>query len=204
MYMIPIMSDALDTLFSSAPLRHWADGSALFQTGDTPGVLYRVTRGRVLLRRSLTNGNEITLQDARLGDVVAEASAYAAVYHCGAVAFGDTEASSLPLTVFRSRIISDPTLSAGWASHLARAVQSARFRVEIRSLPTVQARLDAWISDGNVLPGKGRLQDVAAEIGVSREALYRELALRRGQSAPRAADRTSVGRGFSAKPGIIG
>lgn len=192
MHMISIMLDVLETIFAPAPLHRWADGTTLFHAGDAPSALYRMTRGRVLLRRSLDDGTEITLQDAGPGDVVAEASAYAAHYHCSAVAAGETEAHALPLTAFRACLLRDPLLAAGWAAHLARAVQSARFRIEIRSLPTVRARLDAWLSDGNALPAKGRMQDVAAEIGVSREALYRELARRRGQSAARAAATTSA------------
>jgi hypothetical protein len=42
-------------------------------------------------------------------------------------------------------------------------------------------RLDAWLEEGNRTPERGRWQEVAAELGVSREALYRELALRRKQ-----------------------
>jgi CRP-like cAMP-binding protein len=190
--MIAVMSDALDILFAPAPLHRWPDGATLLHAGDAPSALYRVTRGRVLLRRSLADGAVITLQDAFPGDVLAEASAYAERYHCSAVAAGETEARALPLTAFRARIARDPLLAAGWAAHLARAVQSARFRIEVRSLPTVRARLDAWLSDGHALPGKGHMQDVAAEIGVSREALYRELSRRRVQSAARAAATTSA------------
>jgi len=55
----------------------------------------------------------------------------------------------------------------------------ARVRAEIRSLPTVAARLDVWLAEGNELPSKGHWQTVAAELSVTREALYRELARRR-------------------------
>jgi len=62
---------------------------------------------------------------------------------------------------------------------LARSVQAARLRAEIRSLPKVADRLAAWLGEGNALPDKGHWQEVAAELGVTREALYRELARRR-------------------------
>jgi hypothetical protein len=62
---------------------------------------------------------------------------------------------------------------------LARAVQATWVRSEIRSLPKVAERLDAWLNEGCVLPDKSCWQDVAAELGVTREALYRELARRR-------------------------
>jgi hypothetical protein len=50
------------------------------------------------------------------------------------------------------------------------------------SLKTVAERLDAWLAlhdDG--LPPKGQRLRVASEIGVTPEALYRELARRREQ-----------------------
>jgi len=48
-------------------------------------------------------------------------------------------------------------------------------------LPRVADRLDAWFGEGNALPERGRWQEVAAELGITREALYRELSRRRTQ-----------------------
>jgi CRP/FNR family transcriptional regulator, dissimilatory nitrate respiration regulator len=59
-------------------------------------------------------------------------------------------------------------------------VQSARLRAEVLALKTVTARLDAWIAWNGPLPGKGKWMTIAGEIGVSPEALYREIAKRRG------------------------
>ena len=47
------------------------------------------------------------------------------------------------------------------------------------SLRTVAERLDAWIAASGRYPAKGEWKTVAAEIGNSPEALYRELAKRR-------------------------
>jgi CRP-like cAMP-binding protein len=77
------------------------------------------------------------------------------------------------------RLKSAPDLADTWAKNLAQAVQAARLRAEIRSLPRVADRLGAWLAEGNRLPDKGRWQEVAAELGVTREALYRELSRRR-------------------------
>jgi CRP-like cAMP-binding protein len=68
-------------------------------------------------------------------------------------------------------------------AHLANAVQEARLRAEIRSLRTTAERLDAWLGEGRALPVKGQWQDLAGELGVTREALYRELAKRRSPAA---------------------
>ncbi|MEC7667561.1 MAG: hypothetical protein VXZ18_01615 [Pseudomonadota bacterium] len=62
---------------------------------------------------------------------------------------------------------------------MARTLQKSRMQSEIRTLKTVAERLDAWLVDNPALPPKGQLQDLAHILGVSREALYRELAKRR-------------------------
>jgi CRP-like cAMP-binding protein len=86
----------------------------------------------------------------------------------------------VPKGIVRASLRDDPEFSEAWMAHLARELQSARFRGEMLSLPTVAGRLDAWIAwhDGR-LPDRGRWRLLAAEIGVSPEALYRELAKRR-------------------------
>lgn len=89
----------------------------------------------------------------------------------------------IPLPRFRERLARDPAAAELWAAHLAHAVQGARLRAELRSLRKVGERLDAWLGEGRALPEKGGWQGLAAELGVTPEALYRELARRRGPRA---------------------
>lgn len=177
--MIAIMRNGIDQLFQSAPLRQWAAGQTLFRAGEPPVVLHMVASGRVALARTLEDGTELVLHNAAPADIVAEASAYAQRYHCDARAVIPSTTRALDLSAFRAAVDGTPELAAAWAADLARRVQQARFRIEVRSLRTVRARLDAWFSEGNSWPPLGPLQDIAAEIGVTREALYRELARRR-------------------------
>jgi hypothetical protein len=63
---------------------------------------------------------------------------------------------------------------------LALELQRARSHAEIVSLKTVSACVDAWTMLNDGAPrAKGRWRQVAAAIGVTPEALYRELARRR-------------------------
>lgn len=63
---------------------------------------------------------------------------------------------------------------------LGRELQSARLQAEILSLRTVAQRLDAWMAwKEGVFPGKGEWKSLASQLGVSPEALYREIARRR-------------------------
>ncbi len=177
--MIVIMSVMLETLFSDARILTLERGQALFHTGAGVREMYLVRAGQVQLLRHTTRGICLVLQNATAGMVLAEASAYSNAYHCDAVATQTSTVSVIPRKAFRAALERDPALAQLWATHLAQSVQAARFRAEIRTLPKVADRLEAWLAEGNSLPEKGRWQDVAAELGVSREALYRELSRRR-------------------------
>lgn len=174
------MQSAVIRVFDAAPERVLAPGEGLFLTADPVRQVFMVRGGVVLLERVTRVGGRILLQQARAGAVVSEASAYSDSYHCDAAA-GDEGArlAVLPVIEFHNRLALDPAAMHGWAAGLAKAVQSARLRAELRSLRTVAERLDAWLGVHRSLPGRGNWQDIAAELGVSREAFYRELARRR-------------------------
>lgn len=177
--MIAIMSDPISRLFDDARRQPAASGATLFLTGTPVREMIFVASGEVHLIRHTAAGDRLILHRAGQGAVLAEASAYSAHYHCDAVVTKDGVLATLPKAVFLDALSADAALSSAWAAFLARATQGARLRAEIRSLPRVAARLAAWLEAGNALPEKGRWQDVAAELGVTREALYRELARRR-------------------------
>lgn len=179
MHMIMIMSDTLFSLFDGAPMRALAPGQGLFLTGQPVRHLFWVVDGHIQLRRHTPQGEALVLQNATASAFLAEASAYSAHYHCDAVAVRPSRVLSLAKTTFLQSLDEQPTLAREWACRLARSVQAARVRAEIRSLPTVSARLQAWLDEGNVLPEKGHWHVLAAELSVTREALYRELAKRR-------------------------
>lgn len=177
--MITIMQMSISLLFQDARDTGLAPGETLFAADEDVANIYMVRSGRVHLQRHTTHGAHMVLQNAGPGAVVAEASAYSSRYHCDAVAAEESVVAGLPKARFLSALADDPALAESWSALLARSVQAARLRSEIRSLPRVADRLDAWLGEGNALPERGRWQDVAAELGITREALYRELARRR-------------------------
>ncbi len=180
--MITIMQDALLPFFDSLGARPvtLGPGEALFRGADPVRRMYLVARGRVSLIRHTHAGASVRLQIAGPGMVLAEASAYSSRYHCDAFAEDEARLMALPRARFLAGLEAQPELARAWSAHLARQVQTARMRAEIRTLKTVEQRLEMWLAEGNALPGKGQWQELAAELGVSREALYRELARRRG------------------------
>ena len=176
-----VMSVEIGTLFSSAPLRDLSPGETLFRMGQPVVTVFLVRVGRVHLRRLTPGGAEMILQNAGPGAILAEASVYSPNYHCDAIAAEETRVGGIPKAAFITALSQSPELAQNWTETLARSVQAARMRAEIRSLPKVADRLDAWLDAGNVLPERGQWQAVAAELGVTREALYRELSRRRSE-----------------------
>ncbi|WP_169728800.1 Crp/Fnr family transcriptional regulator [Salinarimonas rosea] len=175
------MPDPIARLFATAPVRTLEPGASLFRADDPVTHVFQVRSGEVMLVRHAGSGTRMILHRVSAGGIVAEASAWSARYHCDAVAGGGARVATLPRPAFRAALAHDPGLAEHWAGELARAVQAARLRAEIRSLRTVAERLDAWLADGRTLPPRGAWQDLAAEIGVTREALYRALAGRRSE-----------------------
>jgi CRP-like cAMP-binding protein len=174
-HMIAIMHMLISMLFQNTRVSKLRPGETLFATGEEVTDIFMVRSGGVHLQRHTTHGAHMVLQNAGPGAVIAEASAYSSLYHCDAIAAEESVVAGLPKVRFLSALADDPTLAGSWSALLARSVQAARLRSEIRSLPRVADRLDAWLGEGNAMPERGRWQEVAAELGVTREALYREL-----------------------------
>lgn len=178
-HMIAIMSDPIIALFAEGRSVALGAGQTLFRAEEPVRDVFMVQSGRVQLLRHTVEGARLVLQDAGARAVLAEASAYAQSYHCDAIAATTARLAALPRERFIAGMAADHTAAAAWAGTLARSVQSARFRAEIRALPKLADRLDAWLTETGAMPERGRWQDVAAELGVTREALYRELTRRR-------------------------
>lgn len=179
--MIAIMSNLiplLDPLIQDE--RRLSAGETLFCRGDAIERLHVVREGCIHLTRFDEQGVPAVMQRASANSLLAESSIFAAAYQCDAVVVQDAQVASLPMRVLRSRLASDPLLVAAIAEHLAGEVHRMRVRVEILSRRTVSERLSAWLAfNGGRLPERGRRRLVAEDIGVTSEALYRELARRR-------------------------
>lgn len=184
--MIQIMSASLiETLCGmAARSRAVPAGQYLFRRGDKVGNLFVPLQGRVDLIRHSADGVPIVLQRAGVGEVVAEASLFSDAYHCDGRSDTGASLAVIPRDSFRERLRNDPDFGEMWARYLAREIQGLRFHCEVLSLRTVAARLSAWSEWYGEMPPKGEWKQLAHQLGVSPEALYRELAKRAGVSRP--------------------
>jgi CRP-like cAMP-binding protein len=179
--MIGIMSQLVDAFAGLTDREELlAEGQHLFRNGDPIRSMFFVTEGEVRLLRQLPHGPLLTIQVARAGSLLAEASLFAAEYHCDAVATRPSRVLAAPRRKVERSATADPDIARAWLHHLSREIQLARGRVEIISLKTVAERLAAWLMLHDCdLPARGEWRALATELAVTPEALYRELARRR-------------------------
>jgi CRP-like cAMP-binding protein len=132
---------------------------------------------------------------ADAGESFAEASLSATHYHCDAVAETDATVLTLPKADLLAALAADPAECLALAQALAAQVRDLRARLELRNIRSATARVIAWLrlhASGNPpsVPMHRSWTQVADELGLTREAVYRALATLERQK------RISRGLGF--------
>lgn len=175
--MITIMLEALFNAMRDEPVRTLSltPGERLFHRGDRISSVFLLLSGTVDLVRYRRDGTAAVLNRVRDQSVVAEASLYAERYHCDGVCVDRATVKSMLRESMLRLLRRDPALAEQWSAYLAAELQNMRHRCELLTRKTVAERLSGWLDWNDTLPPKGRWKDVAAEIGVSPEALYREI-----------------------------
>ena len=85
----------------------------------------------------------------------------------------------MPVAALRAALASDPAFASRWIGMLNREVRRLRLQCERLALHRVQDRvlyLLATEGEAGCYPVPGGLKSLAAELGVTHEALYRALA----------------------------
>ncbi|MBV1701947.1 MAG: Crp/Fnr family transcriptional regulator [Hyphomicrobiales bacterium] len=174
------MSLALNWLLEGMAGQEWRflAGQTVFHLGNPVRHVHFVRHGIIHLLRYQSDGTALVLQRAAQGAMLAEASLYSDVYHCDACAQEAAVTFAVERDELRNRLDSSPQAAQALMQHFAQGLQRARLQAEILSLKTVKARLNAWLVWNGQLPPKGQWRRIASEIGVSPEALYREIAER--------------------------
>jgi CRP-like cAMP-binding protein len=175
-------SDSLPTsLECGSAVRELASGELLFSQGDRAAAIYRVESGQLRLIRRTVDDHLVILHTARRGEFFAEASLFAEAYHCDAVAAAQSRVRVYPKAIVMKALHTYPALAEAFMARLARQLQELRARMELRNIRSARDRVLQYLRlragiDGRSIAIEGQLQDIAAEIGMTREALYRTLA----------------------------
>jgi CRP/FNR family transcriptional regulator, dissimilatory nitrate respiration regulator len=167
------------SLESGSTVRVLAPGELLFRQGDPAAAIYKVESGRLRLIRCTVDDHLVILHTARRGEFFAEASLFAEAYHCDAVAAVQSRVRVYQKAMVMDALRTDPALAEAFMARLAHQLQEIRARMELRNIRSARERVLQYLRlrvHNRSIAVEGQLQDIAAEIGITREALYRTLA----------------------------
>lgn len=161
--------------------RKLKSGEALFRLGDKTTGLCEIVAGRVRLARVDRSGHEIVLHVASPGETIAEASLFSPTYHCDAIASTNATVRVYPKREVLAAFDRDPKAAQAFSATLARQVMNLRTRIEQRNIRSARERVRHYLvlnagADQRTVELHGTIKDIAAELGLTHEALYRTLA----------------------------
>lgn len=155
-------------------------GEALFRQGDPTYGVFAVEGGRLRLVRHTAGGDLVTVHVARPGESLAEPSLFSPTYHCDCVADTESAVAVFGKAALLRAMADDPQLALDMMARLARQVQTLRSRIEHRNIRSAKDRvlralMLAEPSGGGRFEIDGTFKDLASEIGLTHETLYRAL-----------------------------
>jgi CRP/FNR family transcriptional regulator, dissimilatory nitrate respiration regulator len=156
-------------------------GQVLFRMGHRTTGFYEVIIGNVRLVRVDRAGREAVLHVAVAGEMLAEASLFASAYHCDAIATTKAVVRLYPKAAVLAEFGRNPKAARAFMAMLAHQVMSLRARLEQRNIHSARDRVRHYLtlnagSDGRTVVVHGTLKNLANELGLTHEALYRTLA----------------------------
>lgn len=164
-----------------ARIRTLDAGEALFRQGDATFGIFEIEAGRLQMIRPTLEDEPAVLHTAGPGELFAEAALFAAAYHCDAVAAVASRVRVYPKPAMLAAFRSDPEVAERFMAILARQTQALRARLHGRNIRSARERVLHHLAliagpDGRTVVLRGSVKDLAGEIGLAHEVLYRTLA----------------------------
>jgi CRP-like cAMP-binding protein len=161
--------------------RSLARNEVLFRQGDKVTAIYFVEAGRLRLDRRTFDGRSLVLGTTPAGEFFVEAALFADIFHCDAVATEPSQVRVYPKAALLIALRTDPANAMSFLALMAHQIIELRQRIEVMKVRSAKERVMLYLdlhagSDGCTVNLRGPLQDIAGELGLTREALYRTLA----------------------------
>lgn len=157
---------------------HFDAEETIFREGGKIRWLYQIASGRVRLSRTLPRGHDVVVASYGAGQMIAEASLFAPRYHCDSVAESRSQLHRYSIVAVKSLLDYEPPAVTGLAIHLAAQVRELRTQIELRKIRRADERLLAWLRlqvPSDTFELSGTWLDIARQIGLTGEAIYRAL-----------------------------
>ena len=115
------------------------------------------------------------------GEFFVEAALFSDAFHCDAVATEPSQVRIYPKPVVLNALRTDPASAISFLAHVAHQIIELRQRLELMKVRSAKERVMLYLDsnaepDGQTVNLRGQLQDIASDLGLTRESLYRTLA----------------------------
>lgn len=160
--------------------RTLAAGQMLYGQGDAAVGLYEVVSGKVRQMRIDPEGRDVVVGIACPGDVIAEGALFSSVHDCAATALTKAVVRLYRKAPLLLELERNPRTGLAFMAMLVGQILNLRIRLERRSIQSARDRVLHYLTanaEGTertvALPST--VKDLAAELGLTHEALYRTL-----------------------------
>jgi len=160
--------------------RPLARNEVLFRQGDKVTAIYFVEAGRLRLDRRTIDGRTLVLGTTPAGEFFVEAALFSEIFHCDAVATEPSRVRVYPKEAVLNALRTDPASATSFLKLMAHQVIELRQRLEVMKVRSAKERVMLYLDlhagpDGRSVNLTGQLQDIASELGLTREAFYRTM-----------------------------
>lgn len=174
-----------DDLLAQAQSLEVAKGGYLFRQGDAVCHVVFVLEGELKAVRHLPDGGECVMLRSRGGEMFAESSLADSQYRCDGIAADNSRVALVPVDRLRTALGGEGSLAFGMCMALARQARKQCSRQERLRLKRARDRVLHFLACEGGIEGvvlwPAHLSELAAELGLERETLYRALAALEGE-----------------------
>ncbi|MBC8122010.1 MAG: Crp/Fnr family transcriptional regulator [Gemmatimonadaceae bacterium] len=174
--------DALpEPLQTVTDYREFAPGQVIFRQDEPAASVYFVRVGQVRVVRHTRTGQTVLLYRVTAGQPLAEILTSNRFYTCESIAEKTTHILSFPKVTLLSTLQSDAQLASVFIKHLAGRIELLQRQLALRDIVPARERVLEFLLQ--VLPPGERsialdrsLKEIATELSLTQETLYRVLA----------------------------
>lgn len=177
---LSVPSSLPDKLRDGASYQNLVAGQVLFHYRDPAKYIFALEIGRIRLVRYTCEGNLVILQIVRALESFAESALFTELYDCHAITEVPSRVICYPKTIIWELLQHNTELALNLLQKCDRKSQSLKKLLELRSIRSARERLLQYLLL-IATPGNTRIffdrsyKDIANELGLSSETLYRNL-----------------------------
>lgn len=174
--------DSLPTaLRSAATCQNLVAGQVLFHEREPAQAIFAVAVGRFRLVRYTSEGQLVIFQVVRAGESFSESALFSNTYNCNAIAEVPSRAIAYPKQVLLNVIQERPDFAISFMERFERKSRWLKNLIELRSIRSARDRVLQYLltlaqPSATTLTFDRPLKNIASELGLSPEVLYRALA----------------------------